>query len=329
MAKVHTGIPEDNADPWADKINFDRIGLRRLGTALLLAEQYIACVKARKIAVRKLSGKVALRREGQRNGLTEGELQAVFEAREKEEADRERAFEKAEMYIYGDTGEGSKSLVDGGARRDQLLIELGGQVDAQEAEGLSVSSFRFGWWHLYEHQILVRSLKDRKPGWNSILRLEDQFDSAVPISRSAWWGAELTALEQIFIREADQALGLGDGYSRALQGPDKYTFAILVSDLVAPPEPKKDGRKQGSSKYAHFFEEIEQLYLNHVFAGLSNMEAADAARNELGIVIVGRNDATGAANEWVSTASDKKRSALNTIVSEMERRLAKSNKVRD
>ena len=202
-------------------------------------------------------------------------------------------------------------------RLEDRLSFVGGLSDLKDYAQLGISSFGFTWCHLYDHQILAIYLKPRLPGWNSFIRLDDTYDGNQPIIEWSFWGRPLDALESIFFKEVQNAYFGADG-ERSPRTEDERIFALLVSDLVNPPDVQPKGRKKGSSLNQHHWDEIEPIYLTLRKAGKSKNGSAKQALERLELEILPPYPDQNSAKD-VYIAMDE-RSALNSIVAEMDKR---------
>jgi hypothetical protein len=99
---------------------------------------------------------------------------------------------------------------------------------------------------------------------------------------------------------------------------DEITFALIISDLVNPPDPKAKGRKPESSPNQHHLDHIEPLYFTYRQAGESKNSAAKKALDHLRLQIL-TPSSEQEAGQFDYVAADE-RSALNSIVSAMNKR---------
>ncbi|MBA83526.1 MAG: hypothetical protein CML60_12425 [Rhodobacteraceae bacterium] len=263
-----------------DKIELDPDGLRLLGSALLHKRRDI--LRWRESTIQKLSV---------------SKVPPEFRPRNSDESYQRE--------------------ITASERLEDRLSFVGGPADLNDYAQLGISSFGFNWCHLYDHQILAIYLKPRLPGWNSFIRLDDTYDGNKPIVDWGFWGRPLDALESIFFKEVHSAY-FGETYERSPRSENEKIFALLVSDLVNPPDVQPKGRKKGSSPNQHHWDEIEPIYFALRKAGGTKNGSAKQALKQLNLEILPRSpDLSSAKSAYIAT---DERSALNSIVVEMDKR---------
>lgn len=200
---------------------------------------------------------------------------------------------------------------------EDRLSFVGGPADLNDYAHLGVLSFSFTWCHLYDHQILAIYLKPRLPGWNSFIRLDDTFDGNKPIIEWDFWGRPLDALESILFKEVHNTYS-GEHGERSPRSEDERIFALLVSDLVNPPDVQPKGRKRGSSPNQHHWDNLEPIYFALVQAGQSENGSAKEALARLGLKVIPPTvDLRTSPSAYVA---ENETSALKAIVAEMKKR---------
>lgn len=203
-------------------------------------------------------------------------------------------------------------------RLEDRLSFVGGPADFEDYSQLGISSFCFTWWHLNTNKLLAVYLKPKLPGWNpQFMQLEKTFDGNKPIVEWSFWGRPLDALESIFFKEVHNAYFGADG-EHSPRTEDERIFALLVSDLVNPPDVQPKGRKKGSSPNQHHWDEIEPIYFALRKAGGTKNGSARQALKRLKLEILSPSpDLNSAKTAYIAV---DERSALNSIVAEMDKR---------
>lgn len=214
--------------------------------------------------------------------------------------------------------------------REKHLFQVVTQLDAalgcldgiwprSEANRISISSFAYDWWHLYDHQVLAVYLKPNLPGWNNFgFSLEETYDGLRPLMDWKNWDLALDALVQIFEAEFRYVFKGEERLQRSFKNHDETVFALLVSDLVNPPDPKLKGRKPGSSPNQHHWDALEPIYFALRQTGESKNGSAKQALAKLNLEIAPPSNAPKSAK--VAYVAVDERSALNSIVAEMDKR---------
>lgn len=287
MDKLNTGV------------SLDRTGLRKLGTALLVLRQSVVEDATARLRAPTSRPQSSMPPDAELSDRKEHQSDAVDEV--KFYLNEQLALDQAKL----------QSL-------EHQLDRIGGPCRDVDVHYLGVASFVFDWWHLYENKVLIPYVKPRLPGWNNVLPLEKTFDGQRPIVNWHFWGAALAALERMFLELADYVDREGKPRRRPLISEDEKIFALLVSDLVNPPEPQTRGRKQAQSPNKHHFDNLERIFWPLAESGSSKNGAMKQAFEQLGLEIVSHQELADPKTQFVSGSGPK--TALDAAVAEMRRR---------
>jgi len=142
-----------------------------------------------------------------------------------------------------------QKLANNTAKIRQLGLHLGLTLSHFKlARDVTIADFQFDWWHLYEHWDLAVFLKPRLPGWVEPFNLELTYDSSTKVIDIGYGMTISSALLEIFLEDAEYLLRNGERRFRTGRSKEEILFALLVSDLVNPPDTRPRGRPEGTGK---------------------------------------------------------------------------------
>jgi hypothetical protein len=188
------------------------------------------------------------------------------------------------------------------------LDVLGGPCARAEVVRLGVSSFHYDREHLTGHPVLAACLGGRP------------VDARRPIVDWKFWGTPLSALEGIFVDEAE-ILHYGDRPTPQVLTQADVIPRLSVANLAS--KPSRQGKPPGSSKNRHHYDAIEPLYRERIERDMKKLTAAREAAAEAGIRLDRRPGEPVGPKDWVygyQKLEPSVDSALRSIVQEMSKR---------
>lgn len=188
------------------------------------------------------------------------------------------------------------------------------------------STFRFDWWHLYNHKVLTAYCNPNLKSWTGVSKT---YETNTIIADMPFQGTAHEALQMIFFKESNYLLDYGNmedednvyaeyyehHHVKSPRGSEEIFFILMVSDFCNPRKNIYEGKSEGSGRNELVMQEVVPLARQLHSDGLSKNGAAKSALERLNIPIIPfkPNEDKKPSVFYAST----KQSALNIIAKAM------------